>query len=123
MADGSSFQPRGRRATALPKAEAFLMIHACSRFSSSRLSDAVHLSERAIQKLFQDAHAMTPRRWHFVYRLRCVRRDLLATPLGEVTPIALKWGFVELGRFAQQYREHFGERPSETVRRVRSAMS
>jgi transcriptional regulator GlxA family with amidase domain len=34
-----------------------------------------------------------------------------------LTHIAARWGFEHMGRFAQGYRELFGERPSETIRR------
>jgi len=34
-----------------------------------------------------------------------------------VADIALKWGFVSMGRFSHQYQAAFGERPSETLRR------
>ena len=40
-----------------------------------------------------------------------------APPETGVTAIALKWGFVHLGRFAQDYRRRYGELPSETLRR------
>jgi AraC-like DNA-binding protein len=33
-----------------------------------------------------------------------------------VTMVAGRWGFVHLGRFAGQYRQLFGETPSETLR-------
>jgi transcriptional regulator GlxA family with amidase domain len=33
-----------------------------------------------------------------------------------VTMVAGRWGFVHLGRFASQYRQLFGETPSETLR-------
>jgi transcriptional regulator GlxA family with amidase domain len=33
-----------------------------------------------------------------------------------VTTAASRWGFVHLGRFAQQYRQLFGEPPSQTLR-------
>ena len=35
----------------------------------------------------------------------------------EAIATALGWGFSHFGRFAQLYRERFGERPSETLRR------
>jgi transcriptional regulator GlxA family with amidase domain len=33
-----------------------------------------------------------------------------------VTAVASRWGFVHLGRFGQQYRQLFGEAPSQTLR-------
>jgi 3-polyprenyl-4-hydroxybenzoate decarboxylase len=33
-----------------------------------------------------------------------------------VTAVAGRWGFVHLGRFTQQYRQLFGEAPSQTLR-------
>ena len=46
---------------------------------------------------------------------RCAPTRTAAT----VTGVALRCGFVELGRFSVQYRQRFGERPSETLCRVR----
>jgi AraC-like DNA-binding protein len=39
-------------------------------------------------------------------------------PAVAVTTVASRWGFVYLGRFAQQYRQLFGESPSQTLRAV-----
>ncbi|MEV3961896.1 hypothetical protein AB0M34_13515 [Nocardia sp. NPDC050193] len=39
---------------------------------------------------------------------------------GVVTAIATRWGFTNLGRFAQQYHREFGQQPSQTVRSLRA---
>ena len=49
-------------------------------------------------------------------RLEEVRRLLLARRDGtSVSRIALDWGFEHLGRFASDYRQAFGETPSQTL--------
>lgn len=52
-------------------------------------------------------------------RLDLVRQRLMAgdTATVQVTEVAMRYGFWELGRFALAYRARFGERPSETLRR------
>ena len=37
-------------------------------------------------------------------------------PAATVTTVAMRFGFVHLGRFAAEYRRMFGEIPSETRR-------
>jgi transcriptional regulator GlxA family with amidase domain len=51
-------------------------------------------------------------------RLARVREALTrADRSGSVTEIAVEWGFAHLGRFAAEYRAHFGESPADTLRR------
>ena len=51
-------------------------------------------------------------------RLQRVHAELAANSPESVTVtmVAGRWGFVHLGRFASQYRQLFGETPSETLR-------
>ncbi len=55
-------------------------------------------------------------------RLEAARRTLLtAEPLTtSVTEVATQWGFFHLGRFARDYRQLFGELPSETLKQNKS---
>ena len=41
-------------------------------------------------------------------------RDEIVKDMGSVSEIAVKYGFSNLGRFARQYAERYGQKPSET---------
>lgn len=70
-----------------------------------------------IRFAFRAVYGLPPRRFFHDERLRAVRAELRrATPGLTVTQIATSHGFVELGRFAAQYRAAFGEPPSATLR-------
>ena len=53
-------------------------------------------------------------------RLHRVRAELAdasrVRSAAAVTAAASRWGFMHFGRFAQQYRQLFGEAPSQTLR-------
>lgn len=80
------------------------------------------VSQRTLQRAFRAALGIGPSRYLVVLRLAKARRALLAADRDEttVTTIAIDHGFRELGRFAVYYRQMFGERPSETLRRSKS---
>jgi AraC family ethanolamine operon transcriptional activator len=48
-------------------------------------------------------------------RLYLKNAVLLAAVAAAVTSIATRFGVWELGQFAGEYRQHFGELPSETL--------
>ena len=61
---------------------------------------------------------MSPAKYLKRYRMTQSRLKLLAADPAElsVTGVANSWGFWELGRFAVEYRQLFGESPSQTLR-------
>jgi AraC-like DNA-binding protein len=85
----------------------------------SELSAQADVSERTLRKAFNDYYQIGPRRYLNVRQLHKARRDLLVSDPEEtsVTEILVRWGVWEFGRFAGRYRRHFGELPSETLRR------
>jgi AraC-like DNA-binding protein len=51
-------------------------------------------------------------------RFQRARKALLRAEPGEgITAIAARSGFAHLGRFSVEYRQRFGESPSETLKR------
>lgn len=78
------------------------------------------LSERNLQYGFKEYLGITPIRYLRLIRLNGVRRDLLISnnKKDRVIDVALNWGFIELGRFAREYRQLFQELPSATLKKL-----
>jgi len=81
------------------------------------LCRALHLSRRTLHRAFAETLGMGPARYLTLKRLAAVRTELRKSdPVAiRVTDTATKYGFWELGRFAREYRQMFGEKPSETL--------
>jgi transcriptional regulator GlxA family with amidase domain len=88
----------------------------------SALCRALAVSERTLRKAFHKIHGEPPCRHLRQLRLSRARRALLSADASSatVTEIAISFGFVELGRFSVEYREAFGECPSQTLQRTGS---
>ncbi|MCJ8319741.1 MAG: helix-turn-helix domain-containing protein [Colwellia sp.] len=84
------------------------------------LCQIANLSERSLQYAFKEYLGVTPIRYLRLQRLNGVRRELLISQpkKDKVVDIALNWGFIELGRFAGEYRQLFKELPSETLNKA-----
>jgi AraC-like DNA-binding protein len=53
------------------------------------------------------------------YRLESVRRSILEDhSVRNISSVAMSWGISHLGRFSADYKEVFGESPSDTLKRV-----
>lgn len=79
------------------------------------MADLAGVGGRRLQQGFREQMGMSPMVYLRVVRLERVHRDLVGGA-GSVTDIALRWGFTHLSRFADAYRERFGQAPSETLR-------
>lgn len=109
---GDGLAPRHVR-----RAEEYIRSHAAEMLTLEQISDVVGCSVRTLTDGFRKARGTTPMSFLRQVRLEGARDDLRrgAAP-GCVSDIALRWGFTHLGRFAADYRRHFGESPSATLR-------
>lgn len=84
------------------------------------LAEVSGVSGRSIFATFKVARGYTPMAYLKKVRLDAARRMLMrAAPGASVTAIGLACQFANLGHFAQDYRHHFGELPSETLSKAR----
>lgn len=98
-------------------AEAYMHAHPDEPISIAQLSAVAGTSPRSLHHAFAQFRGVSPIRYLRDIRLERARQDLQNPGVGDtVTRIALRWGFSQLGRFANVYRERFGESPSDTLR-------
>lgn len=84
------------------------------------IAEAAGVSVRTLQENFARHLHTTPSVYLRQARLWQARADLLSADSnrrGLVTEVGTRWGFTNLGRFAREYRDEFGESPSHTVAR------
>jgi AraC-like DNA-binding protein len=87
--------------------------------SVASVCDALGVTERTLQRAFQDCLETSLRDYERERRLRGVHGAILAEgDRRSITDIAMSFGFWHLGRFSGAYAELFGCLPTETRRRV-----
>lgn len=111
-------RPRNAAPKAIRRAAALIEEHAAEPLTVEDVAEAAGLSVRTLQAGFRRFLDTTPTRYLREARLRRVHEVLAAADPTRttVTETALAWGFLHAGRFSAQYRDRFGEAPSETLR-------
>ena len=75
---------------------------------------AARVSSRTLHAVFIEQFGMSAHRYLMLLRLRAIHSALLrAEPTETVTDICARFGVWDHGRFAQNYRCHFGRLPSQ----------
>ncbi|WP_221801617.1 AraC family transcriptional regulator [Oceanobacter mangrovi] len=100
------------------KAVDYIQAHASQPISAIQLADVSGVSVRSLYAGFREYLHTSPNRYIADTRLLRAHHDL-GNPdeSGNVTDIATRWGFSQLGRFSKEYFQRFGEHPRETLRR------
>jgi transcriptional regulator GlxA family with amidase domain len=104
------------------RAEEILSDEAREAPTIGEVAARVGVSARTLSGGFQRFRGQSPRDFLAARRLDGFRADLLAAR-GDLTvaEIAADWGFVNFGALAGRYRERYGELPSHTLARAKSA--
>jgi TolB-like protein/AraC-like DNA-binding protein len=104
----------------LKKAIDYIRDHLSGKMSVADLVAHCGVPERTLRKHFRTFMAASPLKYWRQLRLAGVRACLLeGSDNASITEVAIRFGFSHFGRFAQDYRHHFGETPSVTLQRSR----
>jgi AraC-like DNA-binding protein len=98
--------------------ERYIEEHYAEAINLEQLVEQCNVSERTLLEGFKRFHDVSPMKLLKLTRLDHVHLALKeAEPAtSNVTDIALACGFSQLGKFAAEYKERFGESPSETLK-------
>jgi transcriptional regulator GlxA family with amidase domain len=101
------------------QAELYIEAHWDQVIGIESLVEETGVGARAIFKAFQKTRGYSPMAFVRMVRLKEARKKLSAPDREtSVTKVAFACGFGNLGHFARDYRNAFGERPSETLCRA-----
>ncbi len=119
-ADDTAGRPMARARTgALKKALEIIADRADEPVTVAEVERLSGASGRTLRYAFEEAYGMSPKQYLQAYRLDRVHRQLRQAPAAAATvsDAANDWGFWHMGQFARDYRQMFGELPSETLAR------
>lgn len=103
------------------RAEQFMADNLAHPVTLDDIVAAVGTSARTLHRTFRQVRGDSPLGVLKSMRLEKVHAELLhrRCGAGDITRIAMKWGFTHMGLFAADYRRRFGRTPSETIRQSR----
>jgi AraC-like DNA-binding protein len=102
----------------LKRAIEYIRGHVNGKMSIAGLVAHCGVPERTLRKHFRTFIAVSPLRFWRQLRLAAAHACLVeGSNDTSVTEVAARFGFGHFGRFARDYRQRFGETPSEALRR------
>lgn len=110
--------PHSARKRTVDRACEYALAHLDEPLTILDLCRTLGASRRKLQYCFQETLGTNPVAYLRTLRLNAARRELRrGASLVSVQDVAARWGFWHLSRFSSEYREMFGERPSQTLHR------
>lgn len=111
----------GARKRIVDRACELVLAHSDAPVSMLEVCRAVGVSRRKLNDCFHDVLGTSPLSYWRAIRLNRVRRELKACtdPQTGVYDIAVRHGFWHFSQFSLDYKRHFAELPSQTLRRTR----
>jgi AraC-like DNA-binding protein len=112
------YQTDGASACHVRKAQAFIESHLHEDIKLGDIAAATSVSSRLLQKAFSHHCGCSPMRFVTQARLQQIRQKLEgASSDTKIVDVMMDYGFTQGGKFAKEYQQLFGEKPSDTLKR------
>lgn len=107
-----------RRSQLVRQAEDYMLAHLEQPITLKDLCKILNTSKSPLNYGFQEVFGLSPMAYLKVLRLHAAHKVLksAASPTTKIADIAHRFGFWHAGRFGQDYKQMFGELPSETIK-------
>ncbi|MFT7247072.1 MAG: AraC-like DNA-binding protein [Candidatus Azotimanducaceae bacterium] len=93
--------------------------HADPRILNPRVvAELAYTSVRTLEYAFQEVLQMTPKQYIDFYRINLLRERLIATPQIPIVQLGDEVGLPHLGNLSRNYKNLYGETPSNTKKRL-----
>jgi len=116
--DRSVNSPPKKRNIALKIAVEYIKSTPRNFVSFNKFSRDTGINERTLQRAFLEQYGIAPKSYAQAYYLNSVYKALIKSNPADISisEIASSFGFSHMSQFAKDYRRHFGELPSETLK-------
>ena len=98
------------------KVQEYLQANAHEPVTAEQLAQIAGVSVRSLYTGFKDFLGASPMQYLRDLRMERARAELMTSDVSNVAAVALRWGFAHLGRFSSEYRQRYGEAPSQTLK-------
>jgi AraC-like DNA-binding protein len=111
------YQTDGAFARHVHKARIFIESHLDEKIELGDIANATGVCSRLLQKAFSYHCSCSPMRFVTLARLHRVRQELTqASTNTKIVDVMMQYQFTQGGKFAKEYHQLFGEKPSETLK-------
>ena len=113
------YQTCGALACYVSKARSFIESHLREDLDLMSIATAAGASPRLLQKAFSQHCGCSPMRFVTQTRLEQIRADLeRSSENTRIIDVMMNYGITQGGKFAKEYQQLFGEKPSDTLKRA-----
>jgi AraC-like DNA-binding protein len=113
------YHSQGAFACYVQKARAFIESHLDREIDLAGIAAAVNISPRLLQKAFAQEYDCSPMRFVMRSRLERIRQELERSNGNlRIIDVMMNYGISQGGKFAKDYQQLFGEKPSDTLKRA-----